>query len=164
MKLEYLNPVSWDTRSAGTMHVWQQRPLLGSPFVHPWLAGVVTCADPFLVLCQGFSKKDRIAKEMIEEAERLGELGPNQPVIELTSGNTGTGLAIVCAATRHPFIAVMSKGNSIERARMMRALGAEVLLVDQLGGSVVGQVSGGDLDLVRKETERIASVTVLPLA
>ena len=93
---------------------------------------------------------------MIEEAELLGELKPGQPVIELTSGNTGTGLAIVCAAAGHPFIAVMSKGNSIERARMMSALGAEVVLVDQLPESTVGQVSGADLDLVRHETERLA--------
>jgi len=103
----------------------------------------------------GFSKKDRIAREMVEEAEAMGELQPKQAVIELTSGNTGTGLAIVCAVTGHPFIAVMSKGNSIERARMMRSLGAEVVLVDQCEGSAVGQVSGADLDLVRATTERL---------
>ena len=51
-------------------------------------------------------------------------------MVELTSGNTGTGLAIACAAMGHPFVAVMSAGNSVERARMMRALGAEVVLVE----------------------------------
>ena len=60
----------------------------------------------------------------------------------------GTGLAIVCGIKKYPFVAVMSKGNSEERARMMRALGAEVVLVDQLPNSSPGQVSGGDLDLV----------------
>jgi cysteine synthase A len=60
----------------------------------------------------------------------------------------GTGLAIICAVKGYPFVAVMSKGNSEERARMMSALGAEVILVDQLPGSVRGQVSGGDLALV----------------
>lgn len=82
-------------------------------------------------LSPGFSKKDRIARQMIEEARASGALQPGQPVVELTSGNTGTGLAIVCACLGHPFIAVMSRGNSMERARMMRSLGAEVILVDQ---------------------------------
>jgi cysteine synthase A len=103
----------------------------------------------------GLSKKDRIALQMIEEAERQGQLRPGQTVVELTSGNTGTGLAIVCAVKGYPFVAVMSKGNSIERARMMSALGAEVVLVDQLPGSTPGQVSGGDLELVEHETRRI---------
>ena len=61
---------------------------------------------------------------MIEEAEKNGSLKRGQPVVELTSGNTGTGLAIVCAVKGYRFIAVMSKGNSSERARMMKALGA----------------------------------------
>jgi cysteine synthase A len=73
----------------------------------------------------------------------------------MTSGNAGTGLAIVCAVKGYPFIAVMSRGNSQERVRMMRALGAEVVLVDQLPGSTHGQVSGGDLELVNQETTRI---------
>lgn len=103
----------------------------------------------------GFSKKDRIALEMIVEAERSGALKPGQTVVELTSGNTGTGLAIVCRATGHPFVACMSEGNSVERARMMRALGAEVVLVRQTQADVKGQVSGGDLDLVEREAERI---------
>ncbi|TCR61847.1 cysteine synthase family protein [Bosea sp. BK604] len=103
----------------------------------------------------GFSKKDRAALGIIEEAERAGTLKPGQTVVELTSGNMGTGLAIVCAIRGYPFVAVMSKGNSEERARMMRALGAEVILVDQLPGSVPGQVSGGDLELVDREAKRI---------
>ncbi len=103
----------------------------------------------------GFSKKDRIARQMILEAEADGSLKPGQSVVELTSGNTGTGLAIVCAVTGHPFVAVMSKGNSTERARMMRALGAEVVLVDQLPESTPGRVSGGDLAEVEKAAQRI---------
>lgn len=103
----------------------------------------------------GGSKKDRIARQMIEDAEREGRLAPGQTVVELTSGNTGTGLAIVCAVKRYPFVAVMSRGNSRERARMMSALGAEVVLVDQLPGSIPGQVSGGDLEQVEREAQRI---------
>ncbi len=103
----------------------------------------------------GFSKKDRIARQIIEDAEASGELRPGRTVVELTSGNTGTGLAIVCGVKGYPFVAVMSKGNSMERARMMSALGAEVVLVDQLPQSVPGQVSGGDLALVEQETRQI---------
>jgi len=103
----------------------------------------------------GFSKKDRTALQIIEEAETDGRLAPGQTVVELTSGNTGTGLAIVCGIKTYPFVAVMSKGNSVERARMMSALGAEVILVDQLPGSVPGRMSGGDLELVEKEAQRL---------
>ena len=103
----------------------------------------------------GFSKKDRIARQIIEDAEATGWLRPGQTVIELTSGNTGTGLAIVCGVKGYPFVAVMSKGNSAERARMMSALGAEVVLVDQMPGSRPGQVSGEDLKLVEAETQRL---------
>jgi hypothetical protein len=84
-------------------------------------------------------------------------LQPGQTVIELTSGNTGTGLAIVCAARGYRFIAVMSTGNSIERARMMKALGAEVVLVDQCPESTPGQVSGADLELVNQRAMELTS-------
>ena len=103
----------------------------------------------------GFSKKDRAALRIIEEAEHTGALDPGQTVIELTSGNMGTGLAIVCAVKGYPFVAVMSKGNSPERARMMRAFGAEVVLVDQCPGSQAGEVSGDDLQLVDTEALRL---------
>jgi hypothetical protein len=77
-------------------------------------------------LSPGFSKKDRAALAVIQSARASGELAEAQTVVELTSGNMGTGLAIVCGVFGHPFIAVMSEGNSPERAQMMRALGAEV--------------------------------------
>ena len=103
----------------------------------------------------GFSKKDRAALGVIEAAEATGELKPGQTVVELTSGNMGTGLAIVCAIKGYPFVAVMSRGNSEERARMMRSLGAEVLLVDQTPESEPGQVSGDDLALVEEAAEQV---------
>lgn len=108
-------------------------------------------------LSPGSSKKDRIARQIVEDAVAAGDLTPGQPVVELTSGNTGTGLAITCAVLGHPFVAVMSRGNSEERAAMMRALGAEVVLVDQLEGSKPGQVSGGDLALVEEAAQRIVA-------
>lgn len=105
----------------------------------------------------GFSKKDRIALQIIEDAVGQGWLAPGQPVVELTSGSTGIGLAIVCSLKGYPFIAVMSKGNSVERAKMMRAFGAEVVLVDQATGSPPGQVSGEDLALVEAEARRLTA-------
>ena len=103
----------------------------------------------------GYSKKDRIALQMIEEAEASGALQPGDTVVELTSGNTGTGLAIVCAAKGYQFVAVMSRGNSSERARMMSALGAEVVLVDQCPQSRPGEVSGADLARVEAKAREI---------
>lgn len=105
----------------------------------------------------GFSKKDRAALGIIDAAEAAGALSPGQTVVELTSGNMGTGLAIVCGIRGYPFVAVMSRGNSVERARMMAALGAEVVLVDQAAGSVPGQVSGADLALVEEAARRITA-------
>ena len=107
------------------------------------------------MLNPGFSKKDRAARQIIEDAEADGSLKPGQTVVELTSGNMGTGLAIVCATKGYPFVAVMSRGNSEERARMMSALGAEVVIVDQHPVSKVGEVSGADLALVEAEAQRI---------
>jgi cysteine synthase A len=105
----------------------------------------------------GFSKKDRIARQIIADAEFEGRLNPGQTVVELTSGNTGTGLAIVCGIKGYPFVAVMSRGNTPERARMMTALGAEVVLVDQTPRSTLGKVSGEDLQLVEEATQRITN-------
>jgi len=74
------------------------------------------------------SVKDRLAIAIIEAAERTGELQPGQTVVEATSGNTGIALAMVCAAKGYPFVAVMSETFSVERRRIMRILGARVIL------------------------------------
>jgi cysteine synthase A len=74
------------------------------------------------------SVKDRLAIAIIEDAERRGTLKPGQTVIEATSGNTGIALAMVCAAKGYPFVAVMVETFSIERRKVMRALGAKVIL------------------------------------
>lgn len=74
------------------------------------------------------SVKDRLAISIIEEAERSGELKPGQTVVEATSGNTGVGLAMVCAAKGYPFVATMPTSVSIERRKLMRFLGAKVIL------------------------------------
>jgi cysteine synthase A len=74
------------------------------------------------------SVKDRLAHAIILDAEAKGALKPGQTVIEATSGNTGIALAMVCAAKGYPFVAVMSETFSIERRKLMRALGAKVVL------------------------------------
>ncbi len=74
------------------------------------------------------SVKDRLAIAVIEAAERSGALKPGQTVIEATSGNTGIGLAMVCAAKGYPLVLVMAESFSVERRRLMRFLGAKVVL------------------------------------
>ncbi len=74
------------------------------------------------------SVKDRLAISIIEEAERSGELKPGQTVVEATSGNTGIGLAMVCAAKGYPLVVTMADSFSVERRRLMRFLGAKVVL------------------------------------
>lgn len=74
------------------------------------------------------SVKDRLAIAIIEDAERSGTLKPGQTVVEATSGNTGIALAMVCAAKGYPFVATMAESFSMERRKVMRALGAKVIL------------------------------------
>ena len=84
------------------------------------------------VKCEFFnplsSVKDRLAIGIIEDAERTGKLKPGQTVVEATSGNTGIALAMVCAAKSYPFVAVMTETFSVERRKIMRMLGAKVIL------------------------------------
>ncbi|HTY49833.1 MAG TPA: cysteine synthase A [Steroidobacteraceae bacterium] len=84
------------------------------------------------VKCEFFnplsSVKDRLALALIEDAEQRGALEPGQTVVEATSGNTGIALAMVCAAKGYPFVAVMAETFSVERRKVMRMLGAKVML------------------------------------
>jgi len=82
------------------------------------------------------SVKDRLALGVIEAAEASGELKPGQTVIEATSGNTGIGLAMVCAAKGYPLVLLMAEQFSIERRRLMRFLGAKVVLTPAAGRAV----------------------------
>src|SRR5437773_1747681 len=74
------------------------------------------------------SVKDRLALGVIEDAEQRGILKPGQTVVEATSGNTGIGLAMVCAAKGYPLVVTMADSFSIERRKLMRFLGAKVIL------------------------------------
>lgn len=74
------------------------------------------------------SVKDRLAFAIVDDAERRGLIEPGQTVVEATSGNTGIALAMVCAAKGHPFVATMAESFSVERRKIMRALGAKVIV------------------------------------
>src|SRR5512132_1048117 len=74
------------------------------------------------------SVKDRLALGVIEAAEQAGQLKPGQTVIEATSGNTGIGLAMVCAQKGYPLVITMAETFSVERRKLMRFLGAKVVL------------------------------------
>src|SRR5437762_3466203 len=80
------------------------------------------------------SVKDRLALGIIEDAEKRGTIKPGQTVIEATSGNTGIGLAMVCAAKGYPLVVTMAESFSVERRRLMRFLGAKVLLTPAPAG------------------------------
>src|SRR6201985_3864029 len=74
------------------------------------------------------SVKDRLGLGVIEAAEKSGDLKPGQTVVEATSGNTGIGLAMVCAAKGYPLVVTMAETFSVERRRLMRFLGAKVIV------------------------------------
>lgn len=92
----------------------------------------------------GGSVKDRVAYQMIKDAYANGSLKKGQAVVEMTSGNMGAGLAVVCKQFGNPFVAVMSEGNSPERRKILKALGAEILLTKQVDG-MPGMVTGNDI-------------------
>src|ERR1700750_2179870 len=79
------------------------------------------------------SVKDRLALGVIEDAEKTGRLTPGQTVIEATSGNTGIGLAMVCAQKGYPLVVTMAETFSVERRKLMRFLGAKVVLTPATG-------------------------------
>ena len=79
------------------------------------------------------SVKDRLALGVIEDAEKTGKLKPGQTVIEATSGNTGIGLAMVCAQKGYPLVVTMAETFSVERRKLMRFLGAKVVLTPAAG-------------------------------
>lgn len=115
-------------------------------------AGALLAKAEFVM--PGGSTKDRVALEIITAARKSTALRPAYPVIEMTSGNMGCALAVVCAVLGHQFIAVMSAGNSPERVKMIRGLGADVVLVPQVEGTP-GHVTGADLAEVERMTRMI---------
>ncbi|HZY36443.1 MAG TPA: cysteine synthase family protein [Mucilaginibacter sp.] len=104
----------------------------------------------------GGSVKDRVALQVIKDAYAAGNLTKGQTVVEMTSGNMGAGLAVVCKQFGNPFIAVMSEGNSPERRKILKALGAVIVLTPQIDGSP-GMVTGKDIGHASDVAKEIAS-------
>ena len=100
------------------------------------------------------SVKDRVALQMIKDAYASGILRNGQTVVEMTSGNMGAGLALVCRQFGNPFVAVLSKGNSPERRRILKALGAELVLTEQVDGKS-GMVTGKDIEYAASIAKQI---------
>jgi cysteine synthase len=103
----------------------------------------------------GGSVKDRAAYQIILDAYENGSLKRGQTVVEMTSGNMGAGLALVCRQFGNPFVAVMSEGNSTERRGILNAFGAEIILTKQVDGSP-GMVTGADIILAVDVAKDIA--------
>ncbi|KIG14946.1 Cysteine synthase [Enhygromyxa salina] len=103
----------------------------------------------------GNSTTDRVAIEMLRAARRSAALQPGQVVVEVVHGATGAGLALGCCVLGHPFVAVMSRGGSMERAQMMRSFGAQVVLVDQDVDSTPGQLSSRDRALAEARAHQL---------
>jgi len=105
------------------------------------------------------SVKDRIALAMIEDAENRGVIKPGDTIVEPTSGNTGTSLAMVCALKGYRMIAVMPEQMSRERKDMMRAFGAELALVpSQDGGAEPGTFTKEDIEATMAKAQALASL------
>ncbi|HET9069458.1 MAG TPA: cysteine synthase family protein [Amaricoccus sp.] len=137
---------------ASALDLIGRTPLVALDRIHDGPGRIVAKAE---FLQPGGSVKDRAARAILLAARQDGRLKPGMPVVEMTSGNMGAGLAVVCAALGHPFIATMSAGNSAARARMMEGLGARVVLVPQVDGAP-GQVTGADVAAAAEEATRIA--------
>jgi len=137
---------------ASALDLIGRTPLVALDKVHRGPGRIVAKAE---FMQPGGSVKDRAAKAILLAARADGRLKPGMPVVEMTSGNMGAGLAVVCAALGHPLIATMSAGNSPARARMLEGLGAEVVLVPQVDGAP-GQVTGLDVQAAADAASSIA--------
>ena len=129
-----------------------ETPLVALDRVHPGPGRILAKAE---FLQPGGSVKDRAALAVITAARADGRLLAGGTVIEMTSGNMGAGLAVVCAALGHPLVVTMSSGNSAARARMLEGLGAEVVLVPQVDGAP-GRVTGADVAAAAETARELA--------
>jgi cysteine synthase A len=137
---------------ASALELIGHTPLIALSRVHDGPGRIVAKAE---FLQPGGSVKDRVAKAILLAARKDGRLKPGMPVVEMTSGNMGAGLAVVCAALGHPFIATMSVGNRPARARMMEGLGTKMVLIPQVDGTP-GQVTGADVAAAADAAVKIA--------
>src|SRR4051812_41802412 len=115
--------------ASSTLDLIGRTPLVALDRVHPGPGRILAKAE---FLQPGGSVKDRAARAILLAARSDGRLRPGAPVVEMTSGNMGAGLAVACAALGHPLVATMSAGNSPQRARMLSRL---PLVAPQIGCS-----------------------------
>jgi cysteine synthase A len=125
-----------------TLNLIHNTPLIFLDKISATLPGKIYAKAEYLQL--GGSVKDRAAYQIILDAYENGSLKKGQTVVEMTSGNMGAGLALVCRQFGNPFVAVMPQGNSPERRRILNAFGAEIVLTQQVDGSP-GMVTGADI-------------------
>ncbi len=104
----------------------------------------------------GGSVKDRAALQIVTDAYQKKQLTKGQLVVEMTSGNMGAGLAVVCRQFGNPFVAVMPRGNSPERIKILESLGAEVILTEQIDGQP-GMVTGKDIEHASEIAGKLAA-------
>ncbi len=139
--------------AASALDLIGRTPLVALDRAHPGPGRILAKAE---FLQPGGSVKDRAARAILFAARADGRLRPGAPVIEMTSGNMGAGLAVACATLGHPLVVTLSAGNSPQRARMLEALGAEVVLVPQVDGAP-GQVTGADVAAAAKRARDLAA-------
>ncbi len=149
-----MNPERFPLRGASLLEAIGNTPLVEIRRLNPH--GRVRVFAKLESLNPGGSIKDRPALAMIEAAERSGELTPDKTVIEATSGNTGIGLALVCAVKGYRLMLAMSEAVSLERRRILQARGAEILLTPGHLGTdgAIEEV----YRLVRENPERFVAV------
>jgi len=120
----------WTTQGRGRLYANVLETIGDTPAIH--INSLAPARVDIYVKAEAFnpagSIKDRLALSIIEEAEQDGSLVPGQTVVEATSGNTGIGLAMVCAAKGYPLVVTMADSFSVERRKLMRMLGAKVVL------------------------------------
>ncbi|MDO8993422.1 PLP-dependent cysteine synthase family protein [Daejeonella sp.] len=136
----------------GTLNLIHNTPLIFLDKISADLPGKIYAKAEHLQ--PGGSVKDRAAYQIILDAYENGSLKRGQTVVEMTSGNMGAGLALVCRQFGNPFVAVMSEGNSPERRKILSAFGAELILTKQVDGSP-GMVTGADIALAIEAANEI---------
>ncbi|XP_013190576.1 cysteine synthase A-like [Amyelois transitella] len=130
-------------------------PIVALDRIHPGPGRILAKCE---FMNPGASVKCRSSLHMIRKAKEFGELQPGQPVVEITSGNQGCGLAVVCSVLGHPLTVTMSKGNSVQRALHMEALGAKCVRVPQVEGTY-GKVTNADVQALEEVCTKIVEDT-----
>ncbi|MCJ2059851.1 cysteine synthase family protein [Methylobacterium sp. J-048] len=131
------------TLTASALDLIGGTPLIALDCVHPGPGRILAKAE---FMQPGGSVKDRAARAILLSARADGRLAPQAPVVEMTSGNMGAGLAVACAALGHPLVVTLSAGNSPQRARMLEALGADVAAAAEAAHRLARQRGGYYVD------------------